>query len=249
MSWFIYSLIDPRNHRVRYVGKTNDVRLRLRKHIELALRSQRRNHRFNWIRSLVDAGQLPTLAIIESGEGAWQAAEKHWIAFYRMAGCALVNATDGGDGAENPSAETRARMSASHKGHIHTAEQSAKIGAAHRALWKNPEYRVKMSAIHKGRVRSAETCARISAALKGRHFSPERCAVMSAARKGHVPSAETRAKLSAAQKARWVSPEARTKLGAAVKTALSSPEVRAKLSTTIKAAWARRRAKTNEVSP
>lgn len=37
--WYIYSLIDPRDHRVRYVGKTNDVRTRLRNHVKKA-RSQ-----------------------------------------------------------------------------------------------------------------------------------------------------------------------------------------------------------------
>jgi hypothetical protein len=187
-AWHIYSLIDPLNHRVRYVGKTDDVRRRLRKHITLALHSQRRNHRLDWIRSLVDAGQLPTLAIIESGEGDWKAAEKHWIAFYRMAGAELVNATDGGEGMNNPSAETRAKISAKTKAAMASPEVRAKLLAAR----ASPEYRTRSSVAAKARLASPEARAKYSAAVKRQWQKPE-----------------YRAKHLAANKAVWAARRAR----------------------------------------
>jgi hypothetical protein len=104
----------------------------------------------------------------------------------------LVNMTDGGEGLKNPSAETRAKISAAHKGKIVSEETKSKISAA-----------------NIGKKHSAETKAKISNSVKGdkngfygNKHSEEAKAKMGLANKGNkynvgkVPSAETRAKLA-----------------------------------------------------
>jgi hypothetical protein len=243
--WHIYSLTDPRDGRVRYVGKTNDVKRRLYDHISEALHRKKRNHRLNWISSLVESGQLPQLSILESGEGDWVEAEKKWIKTFRDAGYSLVNATDGGEGVESPSAEARARLSTAMSERWRNPEYRARMGTVFSGHKHSPETLAKMSAVKKGRVKSLETRAKMSAAKKGRKLSAETRAKMSAAQKRRKASPETRAKISAAMRGHKVSPEQRAKLSAAHKGRKLSPEHRAKL----KAAWLVRKAKNNEGRP
>jgi hypothetical protein len=68
-------------------------------------------------------------------------------------------------------------------GHSPTSETRAKISAAHKGRPVTPETRAKMSAAHKGRPVTPESRAKISAAHKGRPVIPETRAKMSAAKK------------------------------------------------------------------
>jgi hypothetical protein len=61
---FIYALIDPRNGMLRYVGKANDPKKRLRKHLREAAIFPR-CHRNCWLKGLLDAGQKPDLFLVE----------------------------------------------------------------------------------------------------------------------------------------------------------------------------------------
>lgn len=87
-----------------------------------------------------------------------------------------------------------------------TAETRAKISASHLGLKESPETREKISMAAKGRIISPETRAKLSLAMIGQkrnlghhyHLSAEICAERSIARMGHVVSPETRAKQSAA---------------------------------------------------
>lgn len=122
------------------------------------------------------------------------------------------------------SAETRAKLSASGKGKIISAKQKAQIGAAAKGNTYNlgrvfsAEARERMSASQKGKIIKPETKAKISAFQTGRVRSPETRAKMSAARKGtnnrigHKASEETKAKLSALAKGRTHSDETKAKL-------------------------------------
>jgi plasmid stability protein len=118
----------------------------------------------------------------------------------------LHNLTNGGDGASGciHSPETKAKMSAAHKG-----KKNHNYGKT-----LSPETRAKISAATKGKTRSPETRAKMSAALKGENHpfygkshTPEARAKMSAAVKGEnnpfygkTFSPEARAKISAARK-------------------------------------------------
>lgn len=143
--------------------------------------------------------------------------EIFWIAELKSKVPNGYNLTDGGDGALNPSKETRAKMSVARKGKTPhnkgkkmSAEQRAKVSANHADVSgeKNPNY---------GKKTSPEVCAKISAANKGKpsprkgtKHTPETCAKISVARKGKPSprkgkkhSEESKAQMRAKRKAWW----------------------------------------------
>ena len=98
------------------------------------------------------------------------------------------NKTMGGEGGK-PTEETKAKLSAAHKGKKQkprTEEHKAKISAAHKGIKYTEETKAKMSASHKGR--------------KMKPFTEEHKAKISASRKGKKHTEEAKAKISAAKK-------------------------------------------------
>lgn len=92
---YIYALCDPRDNRVRYIGKTNNLRRRYGQH----LIEKTKTHRTRWIQSLIEIGLAPHLIVIEEIEPGqdWEERERLWIAHYRGIGNDLTNGSDGGD--------------------------------------------------------------------------------------------------------------------------------------------------------
>jgi len=89
----IYGLVDPRNNKVRYVGKTSDLKERLAGHIRDCRKSNTAKN--NWIARLLSLGFEPEIVVIEECEEKdWQERERHWISVYPN----LTNWTAGGDG-------------------------------------------------------------------------------------------------------------------------------------------------------
>ena len=189
---YIYALCDPDTGYLRYIGKAENPQKRLNNHISESLRSNfcRRHH---WIVGLVRAGLTPTLIILEEVQRhEWVSAEQFWIASMRIAGCDLVNGSDGGEGNKNCrlSVITRQRMSAAKKGrpltpahrvsltgcrlgYKHTKESLKKMSDAHKGQ-KLPEGHVFWGGLHGeahgffGKHHTDETKAKISAAKMGR---------------------------------------------------------------------------------
>lgn len=111
----IYVLRDPRNNKIRYVGKANDTSVRLRNHVKEA-RQGKTDHKANWLRQVLSEGFYPVLEVIEvCSVYEWQEREFYWIEEMKRRGCYLTNEKDGGYGC-NPSAETREKMSAAKRG-------------------------------------------------------------------------------------------------------------------------------------
>jgi len=219
MSWHIYSLTDPRDGRVRYVGKTTRPKGRLHSHICEAIRGRQENHRTHWVRSVIEAGHFPTMSILESGEGDWQAAEQKWIKTLRDAGCNLVNSTDGGDGVYNPTPEVRAKIGAASRVRRDSPETKAKKSAASKARW-TPEYRAKWAETRRKLWQTPEYRAKRAASLNAVLATPEH-----------------RAKIGATSRALWQSPEYRTKMLAKRKEQGARPEFRAKMKSINKGHW------------
>jgi hypothetical protein len=151
--WFIYVLRDPRDNLVRYVGWTFDMKKRLDAHVVQAPRQ--RTHKAHWVMALRSLGLKPAVQEVESGDDpdGGGAREVAWIRFFRALGFPLTNGTDGGDGAPgfHPSAETRAKMSAAHKGRKMPREAVEKSAAFHRGRKQSPEHLAKRSAAQKGK--------------------------------------------------------------------------------------------------
>ncbi len=215
---FIYALKDPVSGAIRYIGKTDDLELRLRFHISDSKRQN--NHKAHWIMALLAKGLQPILEIIDQVPMAeWQAAEAAYIQFFKEEGCNLANGTPGGEGfgsgkhhpcfGKKLSTEHRAKVSAAIKG-----EKNPQFGKPH-----SIETKAKISNAKKGqglgKSKAVETRAKISATLKGKKHPPDRCAKnskwfrtpearanMSQAHKGNMATEEARAKMSFSQKLR-----------------------------------------------
>lgn len=98
---FIYALIDPRDGRVRYVGRTvNSLVRRLREHLYQSKRDKFKHlPRVGWLSELALVGLKPTIQLLEiCSIDNYQAAEKKWIAHYRAMHDDIVNANIGGNG-------------------------------------------------------------------------------------------------------------------------------------------------------
>lgn len=93
----IYALLCPDTRAVRYIGKANDPRRRLKGHLRDARR--RRSPVYLWLRRLKAEGKAPILEIIETCSAAdWPERERHWIGAFRQRGDSLLlNVAEGGD--------------------------------------------------------------------------------------------------------------------------------------------------------
>ena len=95
----IYVLTDE-NYQIRYVGKTiQKLEYRLKQHIRVAKTSKIKNHRINWINSLLSKGITPKIIQIDSC--FWNKSaelEQYYIQYYTNLGNHLVNSTISGEG-------------------------------------------------------------------------------------------------------------------------------------------------------
>lgn len=100
----IYALVDPKDGRIRYIGKTRyTLAKRLAEHCQ-DRRMRHNRHKINWIRLLESEGMRPLIRLLEEcQESDWQEREKFWIALHRAT---VTNVTDGGNG----SSEIRNRV-------------------------------------------------------------------------------------------------------------------------------------------
>jgi hypothetical protein len=243
----IYLLRDPRDNRVRYVGKTINHKNRYRAH--RAPSAQYCCAR--WLKELRSLGMLPTMEIIETVPPGhdWAEREIYWIAYWREREPDLTNTATGGQTAPSmkQSALTIARRKASI---VANHGQLGCFGDAHRkAVSEGLKGRViseatreKLRQANLGRKDSAETVAkrlagdvreRIAEGMRRHHaaMTPEEKREFSESRKGKPGnwlgkkrgplSPEMKAKLSAIHKARLASltPEQREARMAAAKKA------------------------------
>lgn len=85
---YIYILIDPKDNKVKYVGKTCSVSKRYSAHIN----DKRKSHKRSWIVSLAKEGLKPIIEVIdEVSKDNWQLWEQHYISLYKSWGFKLTN--------------------------------------------------------------------------------------------------------------------------------------------------------------
>lgn len=181
----------------RYVGKANDPVGRWRDHLKV-------------VRNVDSAGLVIHQAIRKHGEEnfKFEVVSEHETEkeAFEAERCLIrewgtmdhgYNLNEGGEGGFNPSDETRAKLSAVHKGRP-----------------KSEETRQKMSAARVGKKLSEETKQKIRAQCGWKHTDESRLK-MSLAQRGHSVSDERRRKSSETQKGRKFSSEHRAKLATA----------------------------------
>lgn len=93
---FIYTLTDPTNNHVRYVGISVDPNVRFQLHVSQAihLHEMKALRLKTWIRSLAMKGQIPIIEIVEEGTHVTEATENHWKEVF--AGPYLLNEDEEG---------------------------------------------------------------------------------------------------------------------------------------------------------
>jgi hypothetical protein len=95
---FIYTLSDPNSGLVKYIGKTNNIKNRLKRHLNNNSLSES-TKKNNWIISLLRNQQLPIIEVVDevpSEEVDFY--EIFYISLFKSWGFDLLNGTNGGDG-------------------------------------------------------------------------------------------------------------------------------------------------------
>ncbi len=91
----IYTLIDPRDELIRYVGQTSNPKVRYRSH--LRGNKYRNTHTTNWIQGLLDLNLKPIMIEIDQCEiKDLDITEQSYIRLYKSFGCNLTNHSIGG---------------------------------------------------------------------------------------------------------------------------------------------------------
>ncbi len=199
---FIYGLCDPRDGKIKYVGKAKDLQVRLKSHFKCAKRTSTPKNA--WLLKLKSLGMKPEMIILEQvRKSFWSEAERWWISKYREWEPNLKNVDDGGRGRSNyaVSMETRERLSIAGLGRRHTDESKRR-----------------MSIAQKNKIISDEGMARLVASGRanlGRRHTDAARHKMSLARRGVPKSAEHRRKMSLAHMGKTIPAESRAKMSAA----------------------------------
>lgn len=96
---YIYTLSDPITNVVKYIGKTNDISNRFKRHISDYYLNESNSNKNTWIKNLKSKNLLPIIEILDFGESEFiYDLEVYWIDQFKQWGFELVNMTDGGDG-------------------------------------------------------------------------------------------------------------------------------------------------------
>jgi len=168
MSYCIYTVENSINGK-RYFGQTKNPKTRWGSHVKLAGRGK------GWVlHAAIRKHGVSSFMfrLIEEGLTREQASQREmfWIEHWETFGPFGYNLTAGGESGGhrknwNPSAETRRRMSESHKGKKLPEEQKRKIGEAGKGRVCSDEARRRISAANLGMKRTPEQKQRI---LEGR---------------------------------------------------------------------------------
>lgn len=173
---YIYALIDPITHKIRYVGKTKNIKNRLKEHINYV--NYQKSHKNDWIKSLLKKDLIPLIVVLEKCKD-WQDSERFWIKLCRGIGCDLTNLTEGGEGVVGGLAEIGRKISEKNKGKIgpnkgkkFSDEWRKKLSESKLRHFSKPEARERMRIMSTGRIRSEEFKKKVSDGMKKANLTP-----------------------------------------------------------------------------
>lgn len=201
---FIYGLFDPRDCRLRYIGKSDNPQKRLKNHIKSVKQRQYKNrYVYHWIQRLLDEGLEPSVEILEEVSiNNWKESERAWIAECKKFGLQITNLTDGGDGTQ---------------GYVFSDEARKKIGDIHRGK-PSPLKGKNISIQHKEKISLAFRGK--PSHRKGKSLSPEhkeKIKIRMQKFTGIPRSDEIKKKISEGNKGKVLSDSTKAKIGASSK--------------------------------
>lgn len=99
MTTNIYILICPISKQIKYVGKANDPKRRLKDHM-IDFRSRLGEfEKTKWLLELYRKNLKPEMEIVDTVDmNDWKKWEQFWIEYFISIGCILVNSGKGGNG-------------------------------------------------------------------------------------------------------------------------------------------------------
>lgn len=139
IKYLIYGLKDPDTHMIRYVGKSTSGLRRPKQHSRPASYNKTW-HVARWIKRLIVKNKRPEIVILaETDLQHINTDEQWWIAYGRLSGWKLTNATDGGEGTVGyvMSERTKRKIGEKTKARLSTPEGKKAHDEAHRTA----EYR------------------------------------------------------------------------------------------------------------
>jgi len=97
---YIYTLASSETpEEIRYIGKTTNIKTRLRRHTSKYYLEHETTYKNNWIKSELLKGNTILIKEIDCVEEEnWQISEKFYINKYKELGFKLTNSTIGGEG-------------------------------------------------------------------------------------------------------------------------------------------------------
>lgn len=114
---FIYTLTCPLTKQIKYVGKSNDIKNRVKQHIYRIKHTDIILEKDKWIKDLLSKGLKPIIDILdEVPVKEWDYWERFWILTITSWGFDLVNIRKGGNGYGSHSLETIEKIRQSQSG-------------------------------------------------------------------------------------------------------------------------------------
>jgi len=213
----IYGLFNPRDQRLRYIGKTNAPHRRLTEHCRSGALTARIRKNY-WIKSLLRDGLQPLLLVLcWVDQSDMDNVERAYIAEARRLGYDLTNHAPGGGGVvgRKRMPEEIAGTASYWRGRKHTEETKRKISEKIKGRKMHPDVRQAIRTAATGRVVSEETRKKLAEAQKGKKRDPEMMARIHAAVRGRKATPEQIEKSRASHLGLKASPEHRAKIAAA----------------------------------
>ena len=97
--YYIYTLTDPIEKEIKYIGKTKDLKDRLKRHMSKDHLKDSWTSKNKWLLHLKNHGLNPIMEILDEGTlDSIDKLEKYWISQFKSWGFKLKNETEGGDG-------------------------------------------------------------------------------------------------------------------------------------------------------
>lgn len=112
---YIYSLKDPRDYQIKYIGKTIDVNRRLKEHTK-PYNLKTNSLKNNWLKHIIGLGLYPIMEVLEKCDKSnWEERERYWISYYKELGFELKNMTNGGEGIDGATMSDSFKLNLSKK--------------------------------------------------------------------------------------------------------------------------------------
>jgi len=255
--FLIYSLVDPRDGKTRYIGKTTCGLKRPYKHLQPAVLKRDKTFKGNWLRKLAKLGLSPRVKILQQYNHSklLNIREKYYIEKYRRLGVNLVNTTNGGDGGaligdalirmKNRQKEKwldpeyRLKQSESHRAYAGTPEGFKQCSNGGKNGWKNATHQRYLEASKKMHTMMQDPKFVQKVVTASHTLSARIKRIKSLTIRFKDP--KVRRKHSVCLKKIWSDPELRQEQSILLKKAYSSPRLRRMCSERNKKSWKKRR--------